>query len=145
MTPWEVIQEALLHRRPIRNLQWLAEQLGVSIQAVVNWRARGVPANRYRDIAAALGINIDQLEGIEPPPWEAEKQAVDGLSPEVSEVATAINALPKRQRDWVLTTVREAIGLAQQTIGVNETAVNRSSSSVGRERDQTETKRTKSG
>ena len=62
MTPWEVIQEALLHRRPIRNLQWLAEQLGVSIQAVVNWRARGVPANRYRDIAAALGITEGAVE-----------------------------------------------------------------------------------
>jgi transcriptional regulator with XRE-family HTH domain len=70
MTPWEVIEEALNHKRPRRNAQWLAEQLGLSIQVVSNWKQRGsVPPARYRAIANALGITLDQLEGIEPLPW----------------------------------------------------------------------------
>lgn len=69
MTPWEVIEEALVHRKPKRNVQWLADQLRVTIQVVSNWKARGVPARRYREIADVLGLTVDQLEGVEPLPW----------------------------------------------------------------------------
>lgn len=70
MTPWEVIEEVLAHKRPRRSPLWLAEQLGLSIQVVSNWKQRGsVPPARYRAIANALGITVDQLEGIEPLPW----------------------------------------------------------------------------
>lgn len=72
MTTWEVIEDALAHKKPRRNPQWLAEQLGVTIQVVSNWKARGVPARRYREIATAVGITVDQLEGIEPLPWAKE-------------------------------------------------------------------------
>ena len=39
------------------------------------------------------------------------------LLPDVSEVASAISSLPERQRNWVLMTAREAISLAQETMG----------------------------
>jgi transcriptional regulator with XRE-family HTH domain len=38
------------------------------------------------------------------------------LLPDVAEVASAVNSLPERQRNWVLMTAREAISLAQETI-----------------------------
>lgn len=70
VTPWQVIEEALLHRRPARTPQWLADQLGLSIQVVSNWKSRRVPPGRYRQIAELLGLSIDQLEGIAPLPWQ---------------------------------------------------------------------------
>jgi hypothetical protein len=118
MTPWEVIEEALVHKKPRRNLQWLADQLATTIQVVHNWKARGVPARRYRDIASVLGINVDQLEGLAPLPWvQGEKH---DLSPEVAKVAWEINALPERQRRWVLSTVKDAIELARETFQVTQ-------------------------
>jgi hypothetical protein len=118
MTPWEVIQLSLAHMRPPRNTQWLADQLGMSIQAVSNWKNRGVPARHYREIASALGITVDQLEGIDRLPWEGQDHGT-GLMPEVEAVAGEINALPKAQRDWVLRTVRDAIDLARETMPGN--------------------------
>ena len=70
MTPWEVINEVLAHRNPRQDLAWLANRLQFSIQRVYNWKDRGVPTKHYRDVAAALGISIDQLEGLSPLPWE---------------------------------------------------------------------------
>ena len=70
MTPWQVIEEALLHRRPARTPQWLADQLGLSIQVVSNWKSRRVPPGRYRQIAELLGLSIDQLEGVATLPWQ---------------------------------------------------------------------------
>lgn len=73
MTPWEIIEQALTHRKPPRSPKWLADQLGnTSIQVVQNWKTRGVPPARYRAIASALGISVDQLEGLAPLPWEKD-------------------------------------------------------------------------
>lgn len=118
MSPWEVIQEALDHKKPRRNLQWLADQIGASIQVVVNWKTRGVPAKRYRDVASALGITIDQLEGVERLPWDRPAET-GGLSVEVAQLAAAIDGLPQKQRDWVLLNMREAVKLARETITEN--------------------------
>lgn len=117
MTPWEIIQESLVRKRPVRNMQWLAEQLDVKIQVVSNWKLRGVPAKRFRDIASALGITVDQLEGVTPLPWMSDEPA--GLSPAVAQIAEAINSLPKAQQDWVLTVVRNTIDHAKQTMVLN--------------------------
>lgn len=69
MTPWTVIERTCLHRL-IQNWQsWLAEELGTSVATVNNWKKRGVPPARYRDIAEVLGISLEQLEGIDPLPW----------------------------------------------------------------------------
>ena len=121
MTPWEVIELALAHKRPARNLQWLADEIGVSIQVVSNWKARRVPAKRYREIAAALGISLDQLEGIEPLPWGGRIGDPDSdLSDEAHQVAAEIDQLPPKQRDWVLMAVRNALDLARESITVVE-------------------------
>lgn len=72
MTPWEVIQEALAHRKPPKNLTWLAGQLGgkFTVQRLQNWKTRGVPPAQYRAVAGVLGITVDQLEGLHPLPWD---------------------------------------------------------------------------
>jgi DNA-binding transcriptional regulator YdaS (Cro superfamily) len=109
MSPWEVIEEALVRKRPRRNLQWLADQIGVSIQVVSNWKSRGVPAKRYRDISSALGITVDQLEGLQRLPWEHESHSSSDLRPEVSEIAQQINVMPDKKREWLLMTMRQAL------------------------------------
>jgi hypothetical protein len=69
---WEVIEAALGRKKPPRKVQWLGDKIGASAQVLTNWKKRGVPAARYRDIADALGLTVDQLEGHAPLPWDAE-------------------------------------------------------------------------
>lgn len=118
MDTWHVIEEALHHMRPRRSPLWLSEQLGVTIQVVSNWKARGVPPSRLREIARALGLSVDQLEGVAPLPWEETTgdSGSDKLYPEVAAAANAINHLPKKQRDWVLGVVQSTIDAARSTI-----------------------------
>lgn len=141
MTPWEVIEEALLHKRPVRNLQWLADQLGTTIQVVVNWRTRGVPPRRYRDIAAALGLTIDQLEGVKPLPWE--RQSTE-LSPQVARIAEDINQLPPPQRDFVLDVVRRTIDAAKVFTQPTQEDVNQRSADEPLSHDAASSKRSSS-
>lgn len=69
MSPWEVIEEALARKK--KKPQWLADRLGVSAQVMTNWKLRGkVPPARFRSIADALGLTVDQLEHAAPLPWE---------------------------------------------------------------------------
>lgn len=69
MTTWEVVENALAHKK--KTQKWLAEQLGVAIAVTSNWKSRGnVPAERRRDVATALGLTVDQLEGYAPLPWD---------------------------------------------------------------------------
>lgn len=110
MTPWEVIEEALLRKRPARNMKWLAEQLDERIQTVSNWKARGVPARRFREIAKALDLTVDQIEGLEALPWEKSPEV--GLLPDVAELAQTINDLPEQQRRFVIETTRLTISHA---------------------------------
>lgn len=97
MTPWQVINEALQHKKPARNMTWLAEQLDEDIRVVSNWKKRGVPARRYREIASVVGLSVDQIEGLAPLPWD-KPPVSDGLLPEVAQLAQAINDLPEPQR-----------------------------------------------
>lgn len=65
-----------------------------------------------------------------PPYWlDQESLASSDLDPEIASVATAISELPKKQRDWVMTAVTEAIKLARDTIAINGNAVQQKSSS----------------
>ena len=64
MTHWQRINKELLRKQ--KNWQWLANGLGMEIQRVHNWKARGVPAMHYRAIADLLGVTVDWIEGIEP-------------------------------------------------------------------------------
>jgi hypothetical protein len=125
MGTWHVIEEALVHMRPRRTPLWLSEQLGVTIQVVSNWKARGVPASRFREIAKTLGLSVDQLEGVVPLPWEENTEAsgTNNLLPEVASAANAINQLPKKQRDWVLEVVQSTIKAAVETLPLRENDV----------------------
>jgi hypothetical protein len=75
MSQWEIIEQALAHRRPPRNQEWLAEQLSksgkaISPQAVSNWKKRGVPAARFSELADLFGLTTDQVAGRAPLPWD---------------------------------------------------------------------------
>jgi hypothetical protein len=67
---WQIIEQALAHKKPPRKVQWLADKLDVSAQVMTNWKTRRVPAARLRSIAEALGLSVDQLEGLAPLPWD---------------------------------------------------------------------------
>lgn len=43
------------------NKSALARKLGVTAQHMTNWIARGLPADRYEEMAQALEITVDQL------------------------------------------------------------------------------------
>lgn len=75
MTPWEVIEAALARKKPPRKVQWLGDKISASAQVMTNWKKRGVPPARYREIADALGLTVDQLEGVAPLPWAASESA----------------------------------------------------------------------
>lgn len=50
-------------------IQKLAKALGVSAQAVHNWKLRGtIPAERAKDVAAATGVPLHELR---PDLWDA--------------------------------------------------------------------------
>ena len=136
MDTWQIIEEALIHMRPRRTMLWLSEQLGVSIQVVSNWKARGVPASRRREIATALGMSVDQLDGLTPLPWEESAGSLvkTDLFPDVASTAKAINQLPKRQRDWVLSVVQTTIDAARATIPVTGNGVTHSDDARPRKR-----------
>lgn len=70
MTVWEIIEMTMGRMRPPRDQQWLAAECGVSPQAVNQWKTAGVPASRFRQISDLLRIKLDQLEGLEPLPWD---------------------------------------------------------------------------
>lgn len=115
MQPWQVIEEALARRRPPRNMKWLADELGESIQTVSNWKKRGVPFRRFRDIGKVIGLTPDQIEGLEPLPWDKAEESSLTLSPDVAEVAQQMESLTREQRElFVLPVVRSAIAGAQR-------------------------------
>jgi DNA-binding transcriptional regulator YdaS (Cro superfamily) len=136
MGTWQIIESALENMKPRRTPVWLAEQLGVSIQVVSNWKNRAVPASRRRDIATALGLTMDQLDGLAALPWEEvpESSALTKLFPDVASVAVSINQLPKKQRDWVLGVVRSTIDAAKATIPSNANDVTHQSATPVRKR-----------
>lgn len=58
---WQVIENELVARG--RSAQWLADQLGMPIQRVHNWKSRGVPAAQHAAVAHVLGWTVDRLTG----------------------------------------------------------------------------------
>ena len=46
----------------------LADALCVSYEVVCNWRSRGVPANRAKEVAAHTGLSLKRLR---PADWQA--------------------------------------------------------------------------
>lgn len=50
------------------DIRALAEALGVSYEVVCNWRSRGVPANRAKEVAAQTGVSLKRLRPLD---WRA--------------------------------------------------------------------------
>lgn len=73
--------------------------------------------------------SIEQAAGL-PPYWlDQEVLASADLAPDIAAVANAIGELPKKQRDWVMMTVTEAIKLARDTVLINANGGQRKESS----------------
>lgn len=94
------------------------ETYGIGNQSAVGQFLRGeVPLSlkAARGFAVGLGCRIEEFS-----PRLAREAAgfasVMSGHPEVAEVAAAIGALPKKQRDWVLEHVRQAVEIAQETL-----------------------------
>lgn len=97
--------------------QFLRGQAPLSLKA-----AKGFAAGlncRIEDFSPRLAQEAASFAGV---------VAESTLAPDVAEVAAAINVLPKKQRDWVLKTIRDAVSLAQETIAVNGNAVTQTDS-----------------
>lgn len=78
MTPWDIVHGEI--RRRGKTLSWLADELGISLQAVQNWKTRGIPPSKLRPIADALGITVDQVEGLTPiEGWVASRQGSEEI------------------------------------------------------------------
>jgi hypothetical protein len=113
MTPWQVIEEALARKRPPRGAKWLADELKESIQTVSNWKARGVPVRRYREIANALGLTVDQIEGLEALPWERFPEGRGW--PLSEELQQKVLLLSDEELYRLETVMRAHLGIAQKT------------------------------
>lgn len=68
-----------------------------------------------RGVGDALAQKIEEHFGL-PAGMLDSDPAADGYPAEVTDIAAQIAALPNKQRDWVLRTVRDAIEFARETI-----------------------------
>lgn len=115
MTPWQVIEEALAHKRPPRSQKWLAEELGESVQTISNWKNRGVPARRFRDIANVLGLTVDQIEGLHPLPWDRPNSAAWPFS---NELLNRVLILLDDERGRLEAVMRAHLGMPQGSLPI---------------------------
>lgn len=76
---WERIRAriAKLKGQAHGEAQWLCDRTGWSKQRVSNWKTRGVPAKALPDIAAAIGLTINQILGIADPPSSWPFETID--------------------------------------------------------------------
>lgn len=119
MTPWQVIEEALARKRPPRGPQWLADQLDETVQVVSNWKARGVPPRRFREIANVLGLTVDQIEGVDPLPWEGLGEGGDW--PFSEDLRQKVLRLSDEERVGVERVIHAAIELRQKSLSAART------------------------
>lgn len=92
-----------------KDLSWrdFASSIGESPQTVYNWKQRGIPGNKLRDVALALGISQEELEeaylGKKKITQTARKQLltakIDALPPEfLGAVESLVSELEKITR-----------------------------------------------
>lgn len=128
---WERINTELINRRRTHQSPdgWasLGRALGMSVQAVTNWRHRGIPPRAHAAIASALGWSLDRLLGIGviAPPSAPEPTAV-GNGAECRSLLTVITLLSRHIMTMDEAT-REAVApllrrLANEPARVNQIA-----------------------
>jgi transcriptional regulator with XRE-family HTH domain len=102
------------------NQTTLALAVGVDQSTVSDWEKRDAEprAEQLMKLATALQTTAEYLV--------LGSSVSTDLSPEVAALAAAIETLPRKQRDWVLMMLREAVKLARET--VTESSVNQNGS-----------------
>jgi hypothetical protein len=107
---WERVA-AELERRG-KGLQWLADKLNTSVQAVQNWTTRGLPGRRYADVAAAFEESADWIVGLAEPKWrtKAEPTERDQLSEAAVAIGVAFDRMAADQRESFLKLLEVAFG-----------------------------------
>lgn len=92
----------------------LAKAAGMAQSTLGELEYDGNGSSYTAQLAKACGVRAEWLsEGI------GEMLESEALSPDVAEVAQAINQLPAKWRDWVLRNTREAIVLANEATSPN--------------------------
>jgi hypothetical protein len=89
-----------------REQTWLSATLNVKVQAVNNWRQRGVPPHHVAEIARALNCSMEQVVGAElptPSGWPFERVPF-----------SEFNRLTERQKGVVEQAMLDAIEKVQQ-------------------------------
>lgn len=77
--------------------------------------------NRHASFGEKVARSIEEAASL-PRGWlDAADAEPAGLSPELLDLAAAVETLPPKQRDWVMMTLREAVKLAREM--VTESAV----------------------
>jgi hypothetical protein len=113
---WERVA-AELERRG-KGIQWLADRLNTSVQAVQNWTTRGLPGRRYADVAAALEESADWIVGLAPPKWRRTKQEPterDQLSPAAVAIGVAFDRMNADQQESFLKLLEVAFGASARS------------------------------
>jgi hypothetical protein len=91
MTPWSRVNQALSVQQ--RDWKWLADRLGLKIQAVNHWERRGIPARHHTKIEQTLDQPRGWVAG-DVMPFEAPSE----LSPSAIEIAVLFDMIPSRDR-----------------------------------------------
>lgn len=68
------------------NQTQLAERLGVTPAHITNWKSRGLPADRYLDVANLFGKSLDEVAGLSEERNVSAGPTVTGLIPILSTV-----------------------------------------------------------
>jgi hypothetical protein len=100
---WERVA-AELERRG-KGIQWLADRINTSVQAVQNWTTRGLPGRRYADVALALDESADWIVGLAPPKWRSTKTEPterERLSPGAVAIGVAFDRMTETQQESFL-------------------------------------------
>lgn len=116
MTPWEIVEQALARKNPPRNQMWLAERLGATPQAVNNWKKRGLPYSRLRQVAESLGLSVDHYGSAPGDLSTPYRVAVSFRAAPLAAPAVVRSTARKRKNPQVLTVPRRNLGPFRVTV-----------------------------
>jgi len=91
-----------------RTAAWLARHIGESPQLVNHWKNRGVPANKTKKIAAALGMSRKELEGDN----YKRYQASDPLTQEIIDI---LDRFPEDSREKELAFIKNYLNTRRES------------------------------
>jgi transcriptional regulator with XRE-family HTH domain len=93
----------------------LARAVGMAQSTIGELEYIGTGSSKTAQIAQACGVNPQWLaEGVGP-----MFEGPSSLSPELLDLALKVEAMPTRQRDWLMMTLREAVKIAHEMVTEN--------------------------